>query len=345
MNRIILLITCLLCLATFTACQQEDVPTNENGETVSLTLNIGMQDSQTSGTRATAPNVQPYEGIRTLRVIIISGSTDTADRTILHNEKITIDSSSDPTEAILATEQTINNIPVGQASIYLIANEESIDMEYTDEVLTGETYKDDKKLLLLDEGWKCFPKTYNEIQQYGLPMSGKMENVEISKTNTAISIELIRSIVKLHLTVENATSDVLNLKWVKFGNFISDRVYLFRQTQLDVPESTLYKELRYPETGNFTDVVLNANEHTNWNSVYIYPNFAYKDPTGANPYTLSLGTNKKEYGASLLATNMNSMIRNTQFNITARITASATINISYEKVDWTGVTIDVPAFD
>ncbi len=346
MNRTFRIIICLFYLSIAVACQQEEEMTVIARETVTLTLNIGTQSSSSASTRADDPNVLPYEGIRTLRVLVISDATDPKDRKILYNQKHNIDRSTSPTSATLKTTLILQDIPVGMASIYLIANEESIGIEYTDEVLTGDTYKEDNKLLLLDMGWTHFPKTYNEIATYGLPMSGRDEHIDINANNTNISIALERAVVKLHLTVENATSADLTLEWVKFGNFISDRVYLFRQQNLDIPSTTLYKELRYPTDENKTlDVTLTEKTQTQWSSVYIYPNFAYKDPTGANPYTLSLATNKKEYSPSLLSANINSMVRNTQFNILARITASATIQIDYSFVPWDEKEVDVPSFD
>lgn len=347
MNRTIRLIICLFCLSVVVACQQEEEMTVTAPETVTLTLNIGTQSSGNTSTRADDPNVLPYEGIRTLRVLVISDADNPSDREILYNDKHDIiDTRTNPTSATLSANLTLTDIPVGMASIYLIANEESIGMEYTDDVLTGDTYKDDNKLLLLDKGWVHFPKTYEEIAKYGLPMSGRYEHIDINASNTNFSIALERAVVKLHLTVENATSDELRLKWVKFGNFISDRVYLFRQQNLDIPSTTLYKELRYPETDSETlNVPLAKQTKTQWRPVYIYPNFAYKDPTGANPYTLSLKTDKKEYSPSLLSANINSMVRNTQFNILARITASATIQIDYSFVPWDEKDVDVPSFD
>lgn len=345
MNKIIQSISLLLCIIVFAACQQEESLPSGNNKTVTLTLNIGTQSTGVS-TRANDPNVQPYEGIRTLRALVISDATDPKDRKILYNRKHETDINDAPPSAILSTTLTLEDIPVGQASIYIIANEESIhETGYTDDILKSPTYINDSKLLLLDEGWKYFPKTYEEIAEHGLPMSGKAEGVEITTDMQAISITLDRTVVKLHLTVENATNDELKLQWVEFGNFISDRVYLFRHTQLDVPESTLYKTLRYPETGKFSGVTLSPNGKTQWNSVYIYPNYAYKGPTGSYPYTLSLATDKKTYAPSQLSEGLSSMIRNTQFNITARITASATISIKYEKVDWKSEEINVPPFN
>lgn len=344
MNRFISLIP-VLCLAVFSACQQEDdLPSGDNN-TVTLTLNIGTQSTDVSA-RATDPNVEPYEGIRTLRALVISYAADPKARKILYNEKHTIDNSTAPKEAKLSAQLKLENIPVGQASIYLIANEESIGTKYTSDKLMSPTYIDDNKLLLLDEGWQHFPKTYEDIAEKGLPMSGKTEGVTISPDTKSFSVTLERAVVKLHLTVENATTGDMTLDWVKYGEFISNRVYMYRTQQLDIPQDTKYKGQRFPQNDNETlNETLPAGQKTKWNSVYIYPNFAYKNPVGSNPYTLALKTDKKEYPPSLIDNNINSMIRNTMVNITARITASASISIGYEYVPWTDVIVNVPPFN
>ena len=347
MNKFIQLMLLLIGCVYLVSCAQEGkFPGKE--ETVTFTLNIGTEQSSASISRntTTGSTVLPYEGIRTLRVLVISDHQDPKQRKILYNKKRSIDSSPNPTEAKLSASLTLENIPVGMASIYLIANEESIGTEYTDDILMSSDYIEDSKLLLLDEEWKHFPKTYNDIATYGLPMSGKREGIDIQSEMSSVDIYLERAVVKLGLTIENATSDNLTLNWVEFGEFISDRVFMYPTISLDIPSHTLYKNLRYPKEINTSlNQELPVGGKTEWQNVYIYPNFAYKDPTGIYPYTLSLGTDKKTYNPSQFAEGMNSMRRNTYIDITARITASATISIAYQYVPWEDITIDVPPFN
>lgn len=335
----------LLSMLFLYSCRKHEVM--YTGETTTVTLNIGTQGDMSVSTRAEDPNVMAYEGIRTLRIIIVSPEDDPAGQRILYNEKRTVDEAT-PTEALLETSVTIENIPVGPASIYVIANEESIieGEGYTNAVLESPEYINNNKLLVLDDEWQFFPKRYDEIAEYGLPMSGRLENTTI-QANVALSMELVRAVVKIHLTVENATRDDLTLKWVKFGKFISDRVFMFREegVSLDIPENTQYKEQQYGSDDEPMGVTLAANAETDWNPIYILPNWAFKDQSGPNPYTLALATDRKNYEASQFAANLNAMVRNTQFNITARITASANIEITYEQVPWTEISIDIPDFD
>ena len=335
----------LLSMLFLCSCRKNEVM--YTGETTTVTLNIGTQGDISVSTKAEDSNVMPYEGIRTLRVIIVSPENDPAGRRILYNEKHIL-AEAPPTEALLKTSVTLKNVPVGPASIYVIANEESIieGEGYTNAVLESPEYIKNDKLLVLDEGWQFFPKRYDDIAEHGLPMSGRLENTTI-QANAALPMELVRAVVKIHLTVENATRDNLTLKWVKFGKFISDRVFMFREegVSLDIPEKTQYTDRQYGGENAPMDVTLAANAKTDWKPIYILPNWAFKDQSGSNPYTLALATDRKIYEASQFAANLNAMVRNTQFNITARITASANIEISYEQVDWTVVNIGVPDFD
>lgn len=331
-------------MALCTGCGQEsplDMPASA-AETTTLTLHIGTQSPSASvTTKADDSNVMPYEGLRTVRVII----TYDSNQRIGYNVKHLVDGSQAPTEAVLNTTLTLQDVPVGEANIYVIANEESLEMEYNNTNLLANVKN--KKLEVVDSIWSHFPKRYVDIADHGLPMSAKLENQTISANmSDGISIKLDRAVVKLHLTVENATSGDLTLKGVKFGEFVSDRFYMFREQNLDIPAGTQYKELQYGGDESPMDVTLASNgAKTDWNPVYIYPNFAYKDPTGSNPYTLTLSTGVKEYGPSSLGRNLNSLVRNTQFNILARITATATVTISYEYVPWEEVEIGVPSFD
>lgn len=329
-------------MALCTGCEQEsplDVPAS-TAETTTLTLHIGTQSPSASvTTKADDSNVLPYEGLRTVRVII----TYDSNRRIGYNVKHTVDDSQAPASAILNTKLILQDVPVGNANIYVIANEESLGMEYDDQTLLENVTNN--KLEVVDENWSHFPKTYAEIAAHGLPMSAKLENQTISADMSGITIRLDRAVVKLHLTVENATGGDLTLHWVKFGAFISDRFYMYREQTMDIPAETQYKELQYGSDDEPMDVTLAANAQTQWRPVYIYPNYAYKDPIGSNPYTLTLKTGNKEYGPSSLGRNLNSLVRNTQFNILARITATARITISYNFVPWTPVDIDVPSFD
>lgn len=335
----------LLSMLFLCSCRKNEVM--YTGETTTVTLNIGTQGDISVSTKAEDSNVMPYEGIRTLRVIIVSPENDPAGRRILYNEKHIL-AEAPPTEALLKTSVTLKNVPVGPASIYVIANEESIieGEGYTNAVLESPKYIKNDKLLVLDEGWQFFPKRYDDIAEHGLPMSGRLENTTI-QANAALPMELVRAVVKIHLTVENATRDDLTLKWVRFGTFISDRVFMFREegVSLDIPENTQYTGRQYGSDDEPMGVTLAANAETDWNPIYILPNWAFKDQSGPNPYTLALATDRKYYEASQFAANLNAMVRNTQFNITARITASANIDITYEQVSWTEVSIEIPDFD
>lgn len=316
--------------------------------TTTVTLNAGLVSLSSPFTKSGGTedsNVLPYEGLRTLRVIIISKADTPEARRILYNEKFDVEelSPEDITKPKLSASVTLEDVPMGPASVYVIANEESIiDVGedgtggYTDEILMGDTYKADNKLLVRNtESQKHFPKRYEDIGNYGLPMSGRDENVTITE-NAQIGITLTRAVVKLNLQVVNATTETINLNKVAFGPFVSDRVYMFRahSQSLDIPTGTEYQELVYDSNSvPPLYVPIEQNKSTSWMPVYIYPNNAPRQTPSR--YSITLGTDNKEDGyESVLG--ISYMIRNTQFNITATITARAMVEITYSQVPWNG---------
>ena len=340
-------ITLLPTALLFSSCYKEAGPFRDGTTTVSL--NIGVQGADLSlWTKADPdPNVKPYEGIRTLRVIIISQEDASGTRNILHNQKYVIDNSNNPQTAVLSHSLQLNNVPIGPANIYVIVNEESIiDGDgYTDEILKGEQYKDDNKLLVLDDEWNFFPKKYEDIAEHGLPMSGRKEGINIDE-NSSFTIDLVRAVVKLQLTVANDTKSDLTIEKVSFGSFFSNRVYMFRTDgqSLDIPEGTVHREQSYDMNYSLSK----DGGETQWNPIYIFPN--HPPASQVSPYKLSLETNLMTYPASNIDDELSYMIRNTQINIKARITASATIEIDYEHVPWTNIPwengeIIVPPFE
>ena len=194
----------LVCLsaALMTSCQKQQVSEVQTG---SVSLSIGLPGSldveDGPWTRAYVDASQ-YEGIKTLRLIVISGTPDQEDRKILYNQKV------EGLENASSYKTTIPNLPVGQMSFYAIANEESIGMTYDDEtilvnLIDGPENAGRRKLLFKDESRQYFPCTGRNIEEKGLPMSGYItENITGDQN---IEIELFRSVVKLALVVENTT--------------------------------------------------------------------------------------------------------------------------------------------
>lgn len=320
----------------FSACEDNNSEAMSTGETTTVTLRVGtVADGPTITTRADDAYSQ-YEGIRTLR-IIATIDTD-GGREIIYNEKVKIGAQNTKEETV-----TIPDMPIGErVTFYAIANEESLGMTYTNDVIQGDltSVGNSRKILFIDESTPHkFPKFNNEIAASGLPMTGRLE-ATIAE-DASLTLPMVRSVVKFLLTVENGTGADITLTNAQFGPFSGDRFYLFREVNLDVPDDTKYDEFGY---SNQEGITIPAAETSVVLAAYIYPTFAFSAGTD-NPYTLALTTKANNYGALVFAPGENSFTRNTQVNITARITTEVGIQINFRVAGWDSYTVDVPPFE
>ncbi|HIZ85551.1 MAG TPA: FimB/Mfa2 family fimbrial subunit [Candidatus Coprenecus stercoravium] len=334
------IISCILvCLsaALLISCQKQ-VSEVQTG-TVSLSIGLsGSLDVEDGPWTKAYVDASQYEGIKTLRLIVISGTPDQEDRDILYNQKV------EGFENVSSYQTTIPDLPLGQMSFYAIANEESIGMTYDDKtildnLIDGPENAGRRKLLFKDENRQYFPCTGRHIVDNGLPMSG-YTTVNITGDQN-IKIELFRSVVKLALVVENKTKSSVTLEKVSFGEFFADRYYMFRETTLDVPDSALYdgKEYYYPDIEE-----IQPGGRTETLALYFYPTFPSDVSTSYSPFTLGLETTEVDYGQVLFAPNTNSFVRNTQINLRAQITTTVGIVLDFTVKPWDPYDVDVPSF-
>lgn len=328
MSKINYIIPILLCFLSLTACQQDEYMVYENEKIVNVRLNIGGLATNKSQAITRYVDASQYEGLRTLRIIV----TDEAMTKVHYNEEYTVEPSNSINQSI-----TIPNIPVGKAFFYVIANEKSLGKTYT----TAELMKEitNKKLLFKDEEWKYFPQKGPDIETNGLPMSGKAD-ADISPENNTVNVKLTRAVTKILLTVENTTSSAITLKDINFGSFFGDRMYVFAEQDLDVPDDTQYTSMKFENIGLYID----ANSSSPKLSLYLYPTYAQKT-IDDNPYELGISTTNYTYKNQPFAPGINSFSRNTQINIRARITTTVGLQIDYAVQPWDEYSVDVPEFN
>lgn len=320
------------------SCQKQQI---SEGQVGSVSLGIGLPgslDVEDSPWTKAYVDASQYEGIRTLRIIVVSGTPDQEVREILYNQKVT------GLENASGYETTIPDLPLGQMSFYAIANEESIGMTYDDQTIldalvNGPQDADSRrKLLFKDESNQYFPCTGPQIVEHGLPMSGYTDATITGDQN--IKIELYRSVVKLALVVENTTTSEVNFESVSFGEFFADRYYMFRETELDVPGDTKYIGKTYDQPSIET---IPAGGRTDTLSLYFYP--TQPSFSGEGPFTIGIETTENDYGQVLFAPGETYFIRNTQINLLAQITTTVGIKLSFTVQPWDDYTVDVPSFN
>lgn len=333
-----LLAACLLS-ATFAGCTREADEPVADGRTVTIRLDIPMLEAATRVDVAGDENA-----IHQLRVIILSQGATSINKTY-------------STTDLAGGSITIDNVPVGPVQMYVIANEESLGKDYSGLATLQKdviTVNDTRKVLIKDESRYWFPKRGSEFPEAGLPMSWMDKSLTINPptdTPQTIEVNLVRAVAKLNILMNNALTEPITIDQMSFGKFFGDRLYLFAEGALDVPNQTPY-ETQYTSR----DFPLLTEEKitieggkTEQLVLYIYPSFAWTNPLEDSPYTIGFHTeagNKYQpqyfvnsYGA------LNSIARNTQINIYATLSAPANVEISFEVVPWAEKNVEVPSFN
>ena len=328
-----LLAACLLSV-TFVGCTREADEPVTDGRTATIRLDIPMLEADTRVDVAGDENA-----INQLRVIILSQETESINKTFTDDD-------------LKSGSVTIDNVPVGPVQMYVIANEESLGKDYSDlatlqkDIITvGET----RKVLITDESRKHFPKRGSEFPATGLPMEWMNKSLTIEPptgTPQTIEVQLVRAVAKLNIMMNNALSESITITGMSFGPFFGNSLYLFHETNLDVPEDNsgkMYASKAYSDL----DITIQGNQSEQL-VLYIYPSFAWKSGVDS-PYTIGFSTaTEKTYPEQAFVNDygaLNSIARNTQVNISATLRTDAHIQINYEVVPWENNTVDVPSFN
>ena len=243
---------------------------------------------------------------------------------------------------------TLEQVPVGQVELYVIANELSIDNGYTTTT--------DGKLLVQDPTRKCFPKRgteflseSNSTAPIGLPMGWINKTQTIQEGENTIDVQLERQVAKLNIQMYNTLSSDITITTISFGTFFSDRFYFVRQGTLDVPEETEYISWTFDKIGTDGNGITIGGGTTGTMVCYVYPSFAWKNSTTSSPYTIGFKTKAGvEYDKQAFVNNygaLNSILRNTQINIYATLSKSANVDIKFNVTEWTEKDIVIPPFD
>ena len=327
-----LLAVCLLSV-TFAGCTREADEPAADGRMATIRLDIPMLEATT---RITTPTKEQETEIKTLRVIIESEGATTINQEFIADE-------------LTGGSITIDNVPVGPVQMYVIANEASLGKDYSElATLQADIEPETGKVHIHDDEREHFPKRGSAFPPNGLPMSWMNQNLTIeppTDTPQPVTVNLVRTVAKLNITMNNALSDPIIINGMSFGAFFGDCLYLFHTTNLDVPNDTQYAGMSYTDDIN---IPIEGNSSATL-ALYIYPSFAWKNAGDASPYTIGFTTVAggnypqqafvNNYGA------LNSIARNTQVNISATLRTNTHIEINFEVVPWENNTVDVPPFN
>lgn len=341
----IYLIACLMACLAVSGCQKTEIGQEEGTADMKLVLTMDGAPAILS-TKADDANALPYEGLRTLRIIVTKGSVSDGDLRIIYNKKISISAAgtdSGPDAPVLEHGTvTIPDIPVGSATVYCIGNEESLGETYNNDTILNELKKATKLIFVDDPQNSHFPEDYAGIEQYGLPISSRATQVEVSQEMKEVDIDLERAVVKFNITVENATGSSLTIDSFSFGPFSGDSFYMFPTYQLDIPERPKYEKFSFSPSLS-AESMKDSEPYV----FYIYPTYAYQGD-GDSPFTIAMSAavdgKTIDYEARRFTTK-NSFRRNTQVNIRARITSTTNVTLDFNVSDWDTYTVNVPDFN
>lgn len=333
----LLVMAVLLCQA----CTGTDPQDITEERTTTIYLQLPQPDAGTRMSPSYETDLGDLEKkIYTLRVILLSQAGTNKSTTI---NRLFKDVDSD-------ARLVIENVPVGEAQLYVIANEASIGQDYSDIANLQEQVVDvngSRKVLITDTGNRYFPIRGSELlaaeEKKGLPMSWMNKNLTVSE-NMTIEVALERCVSKVRMQIQNDFSESIKVTEVSFGKFFGNSFYLFREEALDVPDQT-YKEqvydksVDYPIAPNESEVLI----------CYFYPSFAWPSDLVASPYTIGFKTEHGKYPKMAFLDSegdeYNSIPRNKQININVTLSGATHVNIDFEVVEWTERTITVPDFE
>lgn len=335
----LLVMAVLLCQA----CTGTDPQDITEERTTTIYLQLPQPDAGTRMSPTYETDLGKLEKkIYTLRVILLSQAGTNKSTTINRLFKFKdVDS-----DARLAIE----NVPVGVAQLYVIANEASIGQDYSDIANLQKQVMDvngSRKVLITDTDNRYFPIRGSELlaaeEKKGLPMSWMNKNLTVSEKMT-IDVALERCVSKVRMRIQNDFSKSIKVTEVSFGAFFGNSFYLFREGALDVPDQT-YKEqvydksVDYPIAPNESEVLI----------CYFYPSFARTSDLEASPYTIGFRTQNGKYPKMAFLNSdgkpYNSIPRNKQININVTLSGATHVNIDFEVVEWTNEEITVPDFE
>lgn len=333
----LLVMAVLLCQA----CTGTDPQDITEERTTTIYLQLPQPDAGTRMSPSYETDLGELEKkIYTLRVILLSQAGTNKSTTI--NRLFTNVKSGE--------SLAIKNVPVGDAQLYVIANEASIGQDYSNIANLQKQVVDvngSRKVLITDTDNRYFPIRGSELraakEKKGLPMSWMNKNLTVSE-NMTIDVALERCVSKVRMQIQNDFSESIQIKEVSFGKFFGNSFYLFREETLDVPDQT-YKEqvydksVDYPIAPNESEVLI----------CYFYPSFAWTSGMVAFPYTIGFKTEHGEYPKMAFLNSKgqpyNSIPRNKQININVTLSGATHVNIDFNVVEWKNEEITVPDFE
>ena len=347
-SQLYIIIFSLCAIAGMISCTQSEIlplPDEEGKQTGTAILNVATRSTM-AGYSSTE------EHIKTLRVIAV-----TSTRTVIANYYE--DFFTDPTASGTVTRVTdieIENIPFGETTFYVIANEASVGLDLSG-LAKGEelpSVNEWEQMVIANHKEEVdgsittfFPRLRRDIGDKGLPITGiHTENVNAGTQD--ITIEITRAVAKITFSFNNYAGADIPIASLGLGQFIADHTYLFPQ------ESTTDGTISIPQENTYTDHIFVAAseqgatiEQGNNEELLVYYFFETNNTSTPSPYTMGIETVASGiFMPPQVFIDDQIIPRNTQVDVVANIRRhDETAQIGWEVIPFTEENVDVPPFN
>ena len=295
----------LIAALLLSACQKETLPIADGNKTVNITLSTKVGGDGSSAASA-------EDAIHTLRIYAF----DINDNLVGYHYKANVPNTPETYSFSMPLNFSYKeDFPTGSvtAKFYVVANEvgATINGTFPEAEINEETglwkWVDDTNTIdpyglsaLLITDYRT--KTETDIEDKGLPMSYKDDNVKITtETNQSLTFRMERAVVKLETTFTNQGSAV-TVEKISFGNFQANMGYLFEQGKdaqgkdIIVPTNA---DFAY-ETPSVFEPQLNIGQGSQASVVY----YQLPSAAGESAYTFGFSlANGTSFGSSELKPN------------------------------------------
>lgn len=359
MKRLHYILYFLICMMLFfIGCIPSDVTEaenlGENAKTVTLQVKTRANGSGYSSGE---------ESIKTLRVIAA-----TANRIIVGSYYE--DFFQDPTSSGsigTVTNITMEDIPFGEVTFYVIANEASVGLdlgsmvkgmqlpsaeEWEQKVVMAQKEEMDGEIITY------FPRLRRDIGEWGLPITA-IHTETIDNTTQNIMIEIIRAVAKITMNFNNYANADIPIASLGLGQFIADRTFLFPQETTDysvsIPNGNTYTDYIFVAASEEGATILegtyeniSGQEYAPQNKdLLVFYFYETHNVISPSPYTLGIETvasgifmPPQEFITDQIIS------RNTQVDVEVNIYRhSDTEKINWKVVPFASVNVEVPEFD
>lgn len=294
MKTITYILSAFFLLFGWAACSDSegDIPVPENGETCSLTIQLGAEE--TEETRVSSdPNANDGEFIHSLWVFITdedgvieakfnyTEGTEVSDVTVVSDEGSTTEGGN-----VLQWQHTVEGLPLGDKIIYAFANMDEV-TEMTDILAKdkGEKMDDVVDNLVISNPAASVDIAYGKY----IPMSKKQHEEYISNHRT-VFVKLVRLVARVDAMLSNTMTNGTILTPTSFTmKSFANQVALFGgETGATIGDGTVEYEYTFPENITISSGEANA-----------YPFSFYVNETGSKDYDVELTVGSNTYTGRL----------------------------------------------